>query len=652
MSRVAKLVVLMLAMPALGQDVDAVDDVEWHHYGRDHAQSKYSPAALIDRGNVAKLEVAWRWTSIDDRVESPLPASGVRSTPLMADGRLFVITGYNQIVALDASFGEELWSFDPKTYERGRVPHGGYNHRGVEYWTDGEEDKRIIVGTSTLQLVALDAETGEPSSGFGDNGIVDIRAGLGREYQERDIGINSPPVVCGDTIVVGSIVSDFAATQEMPPGHVRGFDVRTGEQKWIFHTIPQAGELGVETWEDESWRRSGNTNVWSMMSCDDKHGYVYLPIGTPTDDHYGGHRLGDNLFAESLVCLDAKTGERVWHFQGVRHGVWDYDFPAAPNLVDIEVDGRRIEAVAQVSKQGYTYVFDRLTGEPVWPIEDRAVPSSKVPGERLATTQPFPTKPPPFERQGLVEEDLIDFTPELRRQALEIVEDFVIGPLFTPPIYAGQDGKKALIQLPGVAGGANWSGAGFDPESGLLFVASQTLLSTMALRQPDPSRSDLRYDRGSVDVVGPQGLPLFKPPYARITAIDLNDGEIEWQIPHGEGPRDHPAIEHLGLGPLGADRISGLSPGFPLVTKTLLFVAQSVSRPGVVSGSSFGIGRPSFGYLRAYAKATGELIWQIRMDVPIQGSPMTYVHDGRQYVAVAVGKRSDLGEIVAWALPN
>ena len=624
----------------------AQSDVEWRHYSGDQKGSKYSPADQIDARNVGTLREAWRWRSPDAEIDTKMPAHPYKSTPLMVGGRVYVITGLNVLHALDARSGETVWSFDPKAYERGRVPHGGYNSRGVEFWTDGEQ-QRIVATTTSLQLVAVDAVTGEPAGGFGEDGIVDMREGLGREFNVRDIGVNAAPTVCGDVVVVGSIINDFVTKQAAPPGHVRGFDVRTGKQLWIFHTIPQGVELGADTWENESWKVAGNTNVWSMMSCDAERGIVYLPVGTPTNDHYGGHRLGDNLFAESLVALDARTGERKWHFQAVKHGVWDYDFPAAPNLVDITVDGKEIAAVAQISKQAFTYVFDRVTGEPVWPIEQRRVAASKVPGERTAETQPFPTKPPPFDRQGITDDDLIDFTPELREKAREIVADFVIGPLFTPPIVAGQDGKKGLIQVPGMAGGANWGGAAFDAETGMLYVPSQSQALAMGLREPDASRSDFRYDRGFVMVNGPEGLPLLKPPYARITAIDLNQGTIAWQVPHGQGPTDHEAIEHLDLGPLGAHSMAGLAPGWPLLTKTLLFAAQAIPTG---QGSILG-GGPAKSYLRAFDKATGEQLAELEIDGAINGAPMTYVTGGRQYVLTPVATEGTKGELVAWALP-
>ena len=400
--------------------------------------------------------------------------------------------------------------------------------------------------------MAIDAHTGEPVGGFGVNGVVDLlpdrgAAHFGRQVNPRLLTHSSPVAVVGDVVIVGSIVHDGAVRREAPPGHVRAFDVRTGELRWIFHTIAQEGEPGVETWENESWRYTGNTNVWSMMAVDPELGRVYLPISTPTNDFYGGHRLGDNLYAESIVCLEAATGKRLWHFQAIHHGLWDYDLPTSPNLVDITVDGRRIRALAQVSKQGFTYVLDRVTGEPVWPIEERPVPVSDVPGERAAGTQPFPTKPPPFERQGMTEDQLNDLTPELLAEAKTILAGFRSGPLYTPPSLG-----SGTIQLPGAGGGANWPGAAFDPETATLYVPSSTQPSVHPLSQPDQARSDLAYVGSFLaGARGPRGLPLVKPPWGRVTAIDLDRGEHLWMTPNGHGPGEHPALAGLQLGMLG-----------------------------------------------------------------------------------------------------
>ena len=563
----------------------------------------------------------------------------------MVGGKLYFTTGLQLGYALDAQTGEQLWSFDPEVYEVGRPANTGFQHRGFEYWRDGETE-RLFYGTGARELISLDPTTGEPDGGFGVEGRVDTTKGLGREIAKRAYGHSAPPIVCGGTIVLGSIVSDGPTRKKMPPGHVRGFDPVTGEQKWSFHTIPQEGEFGVETWEDESWKVSGNTNVWTMMSCDEELGLVYLPTSTPTNDWYGGHRKGDNLFAESIVALDAKTGERRWHFQAVHHGLWDYDFPCAPNLVDITVDGREIKALAQVSKQGFTYVLDRRTGEPVWPIEERPVPQSTVPGERASPTQPHPTKPPPFERQGVTESDLIDFTPELFEEAKKIASEYVLGPLFTPPVVVGENGKKGTLMLPSAAGGANWRGAAYDPETQTLYVPSMSLMMMNGLAKPDPARSEFDYVYGATFLPqGPQGLPMTKPPYSRITAIDLNAGEHRWVVPHGPGPKDHPAIAHLNLGDLGSSSHGVLSNGGLVLTKTLLFIIQAdldtqrMTRQG------------NTGKIRAFDKATGEKVWEYALDVTPHGTPMTYEAGGRQYLVVAVGGGNQMSELVAFALP-
>ncbi|MFP6617144.1 MAG: pyrroloquinoline quinone-dependent dehydrogenase, partial [Candidatus Hydrogenedentota bacterium] len=454
------------------------------------------------------------------------------------------------------------------------------------------------------------------------------------------------PIVVGDTVIVGSIIMDFPSLQLAPPGHVRGYDVRTGAFKWRFNSIPQVGEFGNETWENDSWKYTGNTNVWSLMSADDELGYVYLPFGTPTNDYYGGHRHGNNLFAESLVCLDADTGERIWHFQAIHHGIWDYDFPCAPNLIDITVDGKKIKAVAQVSKQGFTYVFDRVTGEPVWPIEEREVPASWVPGEKLSKTQPFPTKPPAFEQQGLSDANIIDFTPELRAEALKILENYTYGPIFTPNTVAGADGKKGTIVLPGASGGANWPGASVDPETGILYVQSASNVSVMALTQPDQNRSDFKYSISFGGIQGPQGLPITKPPYRRITAIDLNKGEHAWQIPFGEGPTNHPAIKDLDLGPLGTKFQDGvIAEGGLLVTKTLLIGFLPIL-------DELGNREATASLLQAYDKATGDLLHSIETDRVLHGSPMTYMHEGKQYILITSGGMTEPSELLAFALPN
>ncbi|HUP23885.1 MAG TPA: pyrroloquinoline quinone-dependent dehydrogenase [Thermoanaerobaculia bacterium] len=623
------------------------DGGEWRHYGGDKASTKYSPLDQIDGKNVGQLELAWSWASIDDEIEPKVRGAGhFKATPVMVGGRLYFTTSLQQVVAVDAGTGESIWVHDPKVYAEGRPVNSGFQHRGVEYWSDGERE-RLFVANGLRQLLSLDARTGELDPAFGQGGVVDTTVGLARPIaRPNEYGHNAPPIVCAGTIVLGSIVSDGPTRKTMPPGDVRGYDPVTGALRWTFHTVPQEGEHGNETWENGSWREAGNTNVWSMLSCDDELGYVYLPLSTPTNDWYGGHRLGDNLFAESLVALDARTGERKWHFQAVHHGLWDYDFPCAPNLVDITVDGKRIPAVAQVSKQGFTYVFDRRTGEPVWPIEERPVPQTRVPGERTSPTQPFPTKPPPFERQGFTLDDVIDFTPELRAEALKILEEYELGPIFTPPSVVGENGKKAVLMLPSAAGGANWRGAAIDPETGVLFVPSMTLAMELGVGLADPARSEFTYVyAASFLPKGPQGLPLTKPPYGRITAIDLNRGEHLWQVADGPGPQDHPAIAHLDMPNLGNSSHGVLSNGGLLLTKTLLFAIQAKLDESTL------LRQGKEGWIRAYDKQTGAKVWEREVVPTPHGSPMTYSHGGKQYLVVAAGGMVQPAQLLAFALP-
>ncbi len=639
---------LCSANPALAQDVD------WPVYGGDGASSKYIALDQIHAGNVNKLEVAWEWNSVDDELlksgATRQRPSYFKVTPIMVNGKLYTSTGFNIVVALDPATGKTLWQFDPKAYEQGgRPPNSGWQHRGVSYWEDAKKkDKRIFITTGLGELIALNADTGEPIKNFGNNGRVDLQEGITKnERERRQIGYNAPAAVVKNTIVVNCTVSDGVRSIEMPTCHVRGFDVLTGKQKWIFHTVPQKGEPGVETWEDNSWEYTGNTNSWTMSSVDHELGYVYVPTGTPSNDYYGGHRKGGNLYAETLLCIDAETGKLVWHFQGVHHGLWDYDFPAAPNLVDITVNGKKIKAVAQISKQGFTYVFDRKTGEPVWPIEEKPVPQSTVPGEKTSPTQPFPSKPAPFAKQGISEDDLIDFTPELKQKALKIVENYTLGPLFTPPTLPTET-NLGTLQVPSAAGGANWGGAGFDPATGYLFIQVANQQSVALLRAGNKERGEPDYLGGgrAPDLSALNGLPLLKPPYGTITAINLNTGDIAWQVAHGDGPKDHPDIKHLNLPPMGNSSHSFLSTGGPLVTKTLLFVNQvqrDFDSPSY-STSEF--------YLRAFNKQNGKVVWELKMPVPPFGTPMSYQFAGKQYLVVATGGAGTDAKLVAYALPE
>jgi quinoprotein glucose dehydrogenase len=558
---------------------------------------------------------------------------------------LYVSTSASQVAAIDAASGRTLWVHDPRIWMHGTPANFGYVHRGVAHWTDGR-DPRILIATGNAFLVALDARTGTPITTFGAGGRVDLVEGLGRPVDRRWYSVTSPPLVVGDVVVVGSSIQGWPMRPDMPPGHVRAFDVRTGAQRWIFHSIPRPGEVGADTWEGASRDVVGGVNAWAPMSADEELGLIYLPFSPAANDYYGGQRHGDNLFAESLVCLEAARGRRVWHAQLVRHGLWDYDLPAAPNLVEITVNRRRVRAVAQVTKQGFVYVFDRATGAPLWPIEDRPVPQSEVAGEKTAATQPFPTRPAPVDRQGVRLEDVIDFTPELRAQALAILERYDWGPLYTPPT------ERGTIYMPGPAGGPSWSGGAVDPTTGWLYVTSRTLPFVTRLTPPRwPLPVVDRFFADPQPVFGPEGLPLFKPPFGRIVAIDLNTGEHVWTVPLGEGPRRHPRLAALDLPRLGSGRR-----GFPLLTRTLLFAAQEGRIVGVRPPKDRAWSRiftwatlePT---LEVFDKTTGALLARIELPANAQGALMTYMVRGRQYIVIPVGGANLPAELVALSLP-
>ena len=659
-------VVLVGCAAEVGFAQGGTDNGEWRSYAADSAASKYSPLAQLTAENFSDLKVVWRWETADthlistdengtslvpssvvfDRLEAADPGlwvtrpriSRVVATPIMVDGILYISTPLYQAAAIDARTGKTLWVHDPRTYASGTPAPAPWTHRGVAYWeNDGEA--RIVWGTGDGFLVAVDAKTGIPASDFGANGRVDLTVNLPRASRGQRDNLNllplasqSAPLVIGNTIIVGSSINDFSITKEMPPGFARAYNALTGQHRWDFHNIPQsADEFGVDTWLNESWRYSGNANMWANLSADEELGYVYLPTSTPTSDYYGGHRLGDNLFAESLICVDLETGERVWHFQMVHHGVWDYDNPTAPNLLDINVDGRKVKAVAQVTKQGFVYTFNRVTGEPIWPIAERVVATdTDIEGEVLAPTQPFPTKPPAFDAQGATIDDLVDFTPEIRQMAVEAVEGFRLGPLYTPLSLNG------TIFRPSAGGGANWSGAAVDADTGILYVPSRNVHSVMRFRDSEPGEpSTLRYilSRGDATFIEagnprrrpvmPRGLPLWKPPYSRMTAIDMNRGEHLWMTPLGNGDRyrNHPLLRDLDLPPLGGDD----SRSGPLLTKTLLIHALTA---GGTDGGP---------HLVAYDKLSGDAVSSVDLPSGALGTPMTYSLDGQQYIALTVG---------------
>ncbi len=624
---------------------------EWRTWGGDLAVTRYAPLDQIDASNFNTLRVAWRF-----RTESlgSRPDFNLQTTPLMVGGRLYATAGeHRDAIALDARTGELLWMHRLDEGKRAQASARRLSGRGVGYWTDGKGDERIFYVTIGYQLVGLDAKTGRPLQDFGVDGVVDLKKDIDQDLDPIDgeIAWNGAPVVARNVILVGAAhrAGSVPRSFKNAKGYIRGFDARTGKRLWIFHTIPQPGEFGHDTWLEGSWEHTGNTGVWTQMAVDEQLGIAYLPVEIPTGDYYGGHRPGNNLFGESLVAVELETGRRIWHYQFVHHPIWDYDVPCAPILVDITVKGRTIQAVAQPTKQGFLFVFDRRTGEPVWPIEERPVERGTLPREWYAPTQPFPTKPPPFERQGFLEDYVIDFTPELKAEGLQQIAKFKIGPVYTPPIARGEGGKEGLLFIPN---GPNWPGGSFDPETGMLYVYSHTLLRVLAMVN-DPKRSDMHYvtSGGNVDDTGGlsvQGLPLVKPPWGRISAIDLTRGEIAWQIAHGETPdtvKENPALKGVTIPRTGRPGGAGGSSGGigTLVTKTLLISGEggTVRMPDGTRGAM----------LRAYDKKTGADVGAVRMPGAQTGSPMTYMLGGKQFIVVAVSSPTLPAELIAYALP-
>lgn len=625
---------------------------EWPSYGATPANLKYSALEQINRSNLKQLQVAWRWNSIDEttKLEAKVRPWLFEVTPLMIGGVLYVSTGLGQIAAIDASSGRTIWTHDPKSYASGKAAVYGFTHRGVAYWPGSAGlAPRILMGTVNGYLLALDAKSGQPVAGFGSNGVVDLGLGWAAGTDRAKYTVTSAPVIIRDVVVVGSGIGDVRGPlDDTPPGNVRGFDVRTGKMLWDFHSVPREGEFGYDTWLEGSAKGRRGVSAWAPLSGDEALGYVYLPFSTPANDYYGGNRPGDNLFGTSIVCLEAKTGKRVWHFQTTHHDIWDYDPPAAPTLTDITVGGRRISALAQVTKQGFVFVLDRATGKPVWPVVETKVPQSTTGKERTSLTQPVPTKPAPFDRQGVTTDDLIDFTPELRKEAEEILKSYDYGPLFTPPSFRG------AVSLPGSQGGASWAGAAFDPESQTLYVPSITRPTVMSIQERDDRRfQGVRpttdgFTGYRVALVGPRGLPLFKPPFGRITAIDLKSGSHRWVVASGVGPRDHPALKGLKLPPLGWPLRT-----FVLATKSLLFAAQEgpVGAERSVAGHLEADHTIRDAKLRAYDKTTGAELAAFDLPANATGSPMTYLANGKQFIVVAIGGSNLPAALVAFALP-
>jgi quinoprotein glucose dehydrogenase len=625
------------AIPVLAQT--GTTGGEWKVNGGDAGSTRYSPLDQINATNAKDLQVVFRWKAQN---MGPSPQAAWEVTPLMVGGKLYVTAGTGRtVVAIDAATGETLWLYNgDDTKERGAVRA---NNRGVSYWSDGKGDDRILFVTPGYQLVALNAKNGVPIANFGADAHVDLWKGLDRPVvQNGTIGATSPPIIIRDVAVVGASLKVGTAlpTKLNTPGYIRGFDVRTGKLLWTFHTVPQAGEPGVETWlkdpqtGQESWKYTGNTGAWGPLTGDEELGYVYIPVEAPSGDVYGGQRPGANLYSDSVVCLDAKTGKKVWHYQLIHHEMWDYDIPAAPILLDITVNGKKIKALAQVNKSAFTFVFDRTNGQPVWPIEERPAPKGNAPGEWYSPTQPFPTKPAAFDRQGVTEADLADYTPEIKTAALKAASQYNLGPIYTPPIVKDTDGKVGTLQLPGAGGGANWMGASVDPETGMLYIPSTTSAYVSAL-QPGGDRSEMQYIAGGGALGTPNvmGLPLIKGPYGRITAINLNTGDHAWMIPNGKTADNivnNPALKAANI---DASNWGGGQRSPILITKTML-----------IEGSD---------NLRFIDKKTGAIIHEMPLGGAMSGGTMTYTINGRQFlVAVVSGSQGGGAELVALAIPQ
>jgi quinoprotein glucose dehydrogenase len=631
-----------LAMAAAG-------DGNWTEYNGDKAGSRYLAGGKVNAQSVKSMKVAWRWAMPDNKIwqdNAELRTWVNQSTPLAIDGVLYSSSPMAMVSAIDGKTGKTLWTYDPKAYVEGTPPNLGFISRGLSYWADGE-DKRILVGTGDGYLIALNAKTGKPIESWGDKGRIDMTKGLRRFVDRSLVALTSPPIVCGNTIVPSLAVLDSFAVgrapmKNHPPGDIQAFDIRSGKRVWHFEQPPQEGQPGNETWEDGSWKTTGSANMWSRPSCDEELGLVYLPFSTPTNDFYGGHRKGNGLFGESVVALNAKTGKIAWYQQIVHHGLWDYDLPTAPNLMDLTVNGKKVKALAQVTKQGFVFTFDRSTGAPVWPITEKPVPQSTVPGERSSLTQPFPSLPAPFVQQGVSEDDLIDLTPQLKEEAKKILSRYNYGPLYTPPTID----KAGTLQVPGVLGGASWAGAAHNPKTNVLYVPSFTIPFGIKLKKENEGVYD--YTGTWAGVGGPQGLPLFKPPFSTVTAIDMNTGKHLWRVPAGKGPVDHPAIKDLKLDRVGVPRES-----FIALTDDVLFLAPEGTN-SVIGLSSRGnalitqaTAEEKEPFLYAHDARTGDVLGEVKLPGAAFGALMSYRAGGKQYVVVPIGGAGLPAELVA-----
>ena len=693
----------LVSITTSGQDrphVPSLSAGDWPHYTADIKGTKYSPLAEINAANFNQLEVAWRFKT---DMLGPRPEYKLEGTPLAVDGVLYTTGGTRRsVVALDGKTGELLWAHSLREGRRAGISPRQLSGRGLSYWTDGHGDDRVLYITTGYRLVALNAHTGAMIGGFGKSGIVDLKEGavfgdgLPIDLETGEIGLHATPAIVKDVAIIGSSFREGAtvSTHNNTKGLVRAFDVRSGKLLWTFNTIPRPGEFGSDTWERDSWAANGNNGVWTQITVDEELGLVYLPVETPTSDYYGGHRPGNNLFAESIVCVDLKTGQRKWQYQMVHHPIWNYDMSSAAILADITVNGHAIKAVAVPGKQGFLFVFDRVTGQPVWPIEERPVPQSDVPGEKTSQTQPFPTRPPAYARNAVkIPDDLIDFTPELRAQAVKQIARYKVAPwMYNPAILGDVNGTLGAINMGNAVGGTNWPGVAYDPELHTVFAnANNVGITSTSLVAPPPGFSDIRYVSGVAgrpfqEVFGPgdccaadsprartqaaqaaqaaqergpsgalvsatagggltvEGMTILKPPYGTISAINLDRGEIVWQVPHGDTPdavRNHPALKGKTIPKTGQAGTGGVG---LMVTKTLVVMGD----PQLTTTAE----HPRGAMLRAYDKATGKEVGAVWMAAPESGSPMTYLADGKQYIVVAISGGNYSGEYVAFTLPR
>jgi quinoprotein glucose dehydrogenase len=690
-----------LAMPSWSQW--RPKDTEWPTYTGDLAGARYRPLDQINAANFGKLEVAWRFKT--DNLGTR-PEYKLEGTPLMVNGVIYATAGTRRaVVALEAKTGEMIWMHSVREGNRAAISPRQLSGRGLSFWSDGRGDDRVIYVTTGYRMIALNARNGQMIPTFGKDGVVDLKVGMytgtGQpiDLETGEAGLHSAPTVVNDTVIVGSAFKEgmTIVTHNNTKGLVRAYDVRSGKLAWTFHTVPKPGEVGNETWENGSWATNGNTGVWTQITVDPQLGLVYLPVESPSSDYYGGERPGNNLFGESLVCVDLKTGQRKWHYQIVHHPIWDYDLSSAPILADITVGGKAIKAVALPTKQAFLYVFDRVTGQPVWPIEERPVPQSDVPGEKTSPTQPFPSKPPAYARNFLkIPDDLIDFTPEMRNDAIDRLKRYRVEGMFTPPVLGDPNKWLGGVSMGNASGGTNWPGGAYDPENHTVYVQSaQSYVTPVSVRKPPEGWSDIRYVAGRNDqpfrvLEGPgfgsaadaprpggragrgapaaaaapppatdgapaapaagrggavgllvQGLPIVKPPYGVISAINLDRGELTWQVPFGETPdniRTSAALKGMNIPNTGMNGSVGV-----LVTKTLVILGDS---------QITSVTHPRGAMMRAYDKATGKEVGAVWMPAPVSGSPMTYMWQGRQYIIIAVSGGNYSGEYIAYALPE